>query len=65
MQQIARHLETCADCARRSLPRCVPCSRSLAALGPAKAPADLGLKLRLAISHEQARRKSSWLDTLA
>jgi hypothetical protein len=39
--------------------------QSLAALGPAKAPADLGLKLRLAISHEQARRKSSWLDSLA
>ena len=39
--------------------------RSLASLGPAKAPPDLGLKLRLAISHEQARRKSSWLDTLS
>src|SRR6201999_1842376 len=34
-------------------------------LGPAKAPADLGLKLRLAISHEQARRKSSWHDSLS
>ena len=39
--------------------------RSLATLGPAKAPADLGLKLRLAISHEQARRKSSWLDAFS
>jgi hypothetical protein len=64
MQQIARHLEACSDCAcefngLRAM------QRSLAALGPAKAPADLGLRLRLAISHEQARRKSSWLDTFS
>jgi len=64
MQQIALHLETCADCAHefaalRSM------QQSLAMLGPAKAPADLGLRLRLAISHEQARRKSSWLDALS
>jgi hypothetical protein len=64
MQQIARHLDTCASCtqefaAMRTM------QQSLATLGPAKAPADLGLKLRLAISHEQARRKSSWLDSLA
>jgi hypothetical protein len=63
MQQIAQHLETCAACAREfSALRAM--QRSLASLGPAKAPADLGLKLRLAISHEQARRKSSWFDTL-
>ena len=64
MQQIARHLDTCAPCtqefaAMRTM------QQSLATLGPAKAPADLGLKLRLAISHEQARRKSSWLDSMA
>jgi hypothetical protein len=64
MQQIARHLESCSICAcefngLRAM------QRSLAALGPAKAPADLGLRLRLAISHEQARRKSSWLDTVS
>ena len=39
--------------------------QTLATLGPAKAPSDLGLKLRLAISHEQARRKSSWRDSLS
>jgi hypothetical protein len=39
--------------------------RSLSSLGPAKAPADLGLKLRLAISHEHAKRKSNWLDTIS
>jgi Putative zinc-finger len=64
MQQIANHLDICADCARefatlRSM------QQSLAALGSAKAPADLGLRLRLAISHEQAKRKSTWLDTLS
>jgi hypothetical protein len=64
MQQIARHLDACADCARQ-FAALRAMQQSLATLGPAKAPADLGLKLRLAISHEQARRKSSWLDTLA
>jgi hypothetical protein len=64
MQKIARHLESCAPCARE-FDSLLDMQQSLATLGPAKAPADLGLKLRLAISHEQARRKSSWLDTLS
>lgn len=64
MQRIAQHLEGCPECSNefgglRAM------QRSLAALGPAKAPLDLGLKLRLAISHEQARRKSTWRDTLS
>jgi hypothetical protein len=64
MQQIAGHLETCTGCASefaalRSM------QQSLSALGPAKAPADLGLKLRLAISHERAKKQSSWLDALS
>ncbi len=64
MQQIARHLDTCAPCAQE-FAALRAMQQSLATLGPAKAPADLGLKLRLAISHEQARRKSSWLDSVA
>ena len=64
MQKIARHLESCAPCARE-FDGLREMQQSLATLGSAKAPADLGLKLRLAISHEQARRKSSWLDTLS
>ena len=64
MQLIAQHLDTCADCADE-FAALRAMQQSLATLGPAKAPADLGLKLRLAISHEQARRKSSWLDTLS
>jgi hypothetical protein len=63
MQQIAQHLENCTACAREFAGLRVM-QQSLAAIGPAKAPPDLGLKLRLAISHEQARRKSSWLDNL-
>jgi hypothetical protein len=64
MQQIAQHLETCADCAREFTSLRVV-QQTLTSLGPAKAPADLGLKLRLAISHEQVRRRSNWLDTLS
>jgi hypothetical protein len=64
MQQIARHLDACANCTRE-FAALRAMQQSLATLGPAKAPADLGLKLRLAISHEQARRRSSWLDTLS
>jgi hypothetical protein len=64
MQQIAKHLEACADCARE-FAALRTMQQSLVALGPAKAPADLGLRLRLAISHEQARKRSSWLDTVS
>jgi hypothetical protein len=64
MQQIAGHLEACADCARE-FAALRAMQQSLVALGPAKAPADLGLRLRLAISHEQARKRSSWLDTVS
>jgi putative zinc finger protein len=64
MQKIAKHLEACPACAQE-FSALRDMQRSLASLGPAKAPADLGLKLRLAISHEQARRKSNWLDTLS
>jgi hypothetical protein len=38
---------------------------SLASLGPARAPADLGTRLRVAISHEIAASKRSWRDVIA
>jgi hypothetical protein len=63
MQQIAQHLETCSGCSQE-FAGLRAMQQSLAVLGPAKAPADLGLRLRLAISHEQARRSSNWLDWL-
>lgn len=64
MQKIATHLESCNNCTHE-FAEWRAMQRSLSALGPAKAPADLGLKLRLAISHEHAKRKSSWLDTVS
>jgi hypothetical protein len=64
MQEIARHLDSCEGCTREfSAMRTM--QKSLATLGSLKAPADLGLKLRLAISHEQARRRSSWFDAVS
>jgi len=64
MQEIARHLDRCEDCTQEfSGLRAM--QQTLASLGPAKAPADLALKLRLAISHEHAQRKSNWLDSVS
>ena len=75
MQQIARHIEGfdddcgvrttgCEDCARE-LAAWRATQEALCALGPAKAPADLGLRLRVALSHEQARHRSRLLDRLS
>ena len=63
MQAMAAHLEACGQCATefnawRGL------QGVLAAVGPLKAPVDLGLKLRVAISHESARRQGHWWDGL-
>ncbi|MES2219571.1 MAG: zf-HC2 domain-containing protein [Acidobacteriota bacterium] len=63
MHAIASHLEGCQECTTefaewRTL------QRVLTSIGPAKAPADLGLRLRVAISQEKARttrrRIESW-----
>ncbi len=64
MQKIAKHLEDCADC-RQDFASLRATQRILSAVGQAKAPADLGLRLRLAISHEHSKRKSSWIDTIS
>ena len=63
MQSIAAHLDACPAC-RQSFDTLRGMQRVLASTGPVKLPADLGLKLRLAISHESARRQSHWHDTL-
>jgi len=54
MQSVARHLHACADCAAefsgwRSM------QQSLADLGPARPPADLALRIRVALSQERSR----------
>jgi Putative zinc-finger len=64
MQTIASHLETCASC-HSEFEALRDMQRSLSTLGPLKPPADLGMKLRLAISHEQARRRESWFDNFS
>jgi hypothetical protein len=54
MQRVSTHLESCYPCAdefeqwRRT-------QQMVASLGPAKAPADLALRLRVALSQEAAR----------
>lgn len=62
MQAIAQHLEACESCTQQ-FASLRAMQQSLAMLGPARAPADLGMKLRLAISHERSARKSSWFDS--
>ena len=70
MQEIARHIDGlnavdgCNDCARE-LAAWKLTQDAVIALRPAKAPSDLSLKLRIAISREHARRESRWLDTLS
>jgi len=64
MHAIAGHLEDCGACSGefeswRSM------QQALSSLRIAKAPADLGLKLRLAISHEKAKQEHGWRERFA
>jgi hypothetical protein len=66
MQQMAAHLDSCADCAREFTAwRSIQDSLAMLRAAKAKAPDDLGLKLRIAISHENSRRASSIFDTIS
>ncbi len=62
MQEIAAHFDRCAEC-RREFESWRGLQRVLESVGPVKAPEDLGLKLRLAISHESARRTGRWAES--
>lgn len=72
MQQTAAHLESCAEC-ERDFAGWRAMQAALSRLGPAKAPADLALRLRVALSQEAARtpRRSfdrwqvRWQNTVA
>lgn len=72
MQEVASHLESCAGCSRE-FAAWRRTQQMLTDLGPAKAPADLALRLRVAISQEQshtpkqslARWQVRWQNTLA
>lgn len=63
MQEISSHIEGCQACAGEFAAWRLT-HDALAIMRPAKAPADLSLKLRLAISRERARRDSRSLDRL-
>ena len=62
MQRIAAHLEACRDCAREWF-ALKDTQMSLAALGPVPQPADLLLRIRVAVSQERARSRKSIFDT--
>jgi len=70
MQEIARHIqgspsaEGCAHCAHE-LAAWRTTQNALAVIGPAKPPADLALRLRVAISQQNARRNSRLIDRLS
>jgi anti-sigma factor RsiW len=53
MQEIAGHLQACSGCAAEFAEWRVAQSL-ISSIGPAKAPADLGLRLRVALSQESA-----------
>jgi anti-sigma factor RsiW len=64
MQAIAAHLDSCPACTDefagwRAM------QQTLSTLRSTKAPEDLGLKLRLAISRERAARQATWRDSLS
>jgi anti-sigma factor RsiW len=64
MQAVAGHLGTCADCdAEFTAWRAM--QGLLTAVKRDKAPSDLGIRLRVAISHENARRQGHWWDGFA
>jgi hypothetical protein len=63
MQALDQHLRQCLACEREY--QSLRCTQSvLARMRPARVPEDLSLKLRLAISHEAARRRNPYFGTL-
>ena len=63
MQALSIHMEACADC-RSEFQAWRGIQQMLGSVGQVKAPDDLGLRLRLAISHESARRRGHWWDVV-
>jgi anti-sigma factor RsiW len=71
MQEIATHLQACSGCAAEFADWRIAQSL-ISSIGPAKAPANLGLRLRVALSQESAntaqekfaRGRVRWQNTL-
>ncbi len=63
MTDVGEHLRHCTACTR-GFAQWRGTLAALNALRPAKPPADLQLRLRVAISHEKARTVGTWLDRL-
>jgi hypothetical protein len=63
MQQVAKHLEQCAECSAE-FASWRQMQQVLGDLGPVKPPADLGLKLRVALSQERNRTAKNSLARL-
>jgi hypothetical protein len=63
MQALDRHLRECSAC-ESEYESLRHTQFVLARLGPARVPEDLSLKLRLAISHEASRRRTSQIGNL-
>ena len=63
MQGLDRHLRECSAC-QSEYESLRHTQLVLARLGPARVPEDLSLKLRLAISHEASRRRTSQIGNL-
>jgi hypothetical protein len=61
MQRIGAHLENCRECSREWA-ALKETQSALSALGPVAAPADLALRIRVAISQECARRRQGIFD---
>jgi hypothetical protein len=61
MHALSQHLETCDSC-RQEYDSLRQTQQLLAQVGRRKAPADLALKLRIAVSHEVAQSKRPRLD---
>lgn len=64
MRALNSHLQSCADC-RQEYGLLSQTQQLLAKVGARKAPADLPLKLRVAISQEAARSRRPYFEGLA
>jgi anti-sigma factor RsiW len=62
MQSISGHLESCAACAE-DFKLWRKMQQSLSGLGPVRPPAELALRIRVALSQEQSRTARNWLAT--